>query len=283
MIFDHRRCELGEGAFWHPERGQLFWFDILNRMLLSVDATGQRHWVFDRMVSACGWLDRDSLLIGSETGLLRFDIDSGATQVIAAIEADRPGNRSNDGRADRQGGFWLGTMGKEPTPGLGAIWRWYKGELRRLFTGLFIPNSIAFTPDGKVAQFSDTPTGKVWRVALDSEGWPRGKPELWQDHSPAMIYPDGSVFDGEGRLWQAQWGQGRVVVYGPDGALLRTVPVCGPHSSCPAFGGAGLTTLYCTTALEHMSQADRAAQPDAGKVFHLPNAGKGLAEPRILT
>ena len=139
MIFDNRRAELGEGTFWHPTRNQLFWFDILNRMLLSVDATGQRHWVFDVMPSAMGWLDHDHLLIGHEAGLMRFHIDTGTTTPLAEIEADRPETRSNDGRADRQGGFWLSTMGKSPAPGMGAIYRWHKGEVRQLFSGPFHP------------------------------------------------------------------------------------------------------------------------------------------------
>ena len=75
--------------------------------------------------------------------------------------------------------------------------------------------------------------------------------------------------------------QGRVAVYQMDGSLVKTVPVCGPNSSCPAFGGEGLTTLFCTTAMEHMSAAERTANPDAGKMFYLPDAGKGVAEPRV--
>ena len=36
-ILDHTTCELGEGAFWHPERSEFFWFDILNRRLFCHD------------------------------------------------------------------------------------------------------------------------------------------------------------------------------------------------------------------------------------------------------
>ena len=101
------------------------------------------------------------------------------------------------------------------------------------------------------------------------------------DHSATGILPDGSVFDSQGLMWQAQWEQGRVAVYAPDGALVQSVPVCGPNSSCPAFGGPDLTTLFCSTAMEHMSNAARATHPDAGKMFHLPGAGRGLPEPQV--
>ena len=57
------------------------------------------------------------------------------------LEADRPGTRSNDGRADPHGGFWIGTMSKTAAEGEGAIYRYYRGEVRRLHPGITIPNS----------------------------------------------------------------------------------------------------------------------------------------------
>ncbi len=281
MIYDHRPCQLGEGALWHPLRKQLFWFDILSKCLLSVDRDGPQLWRFPEMVSAAGWVSRDVMLIAGERDLFLFDLQSEEIETLTELEADIPTNRSNDGRADRQGGFWIGTMSKTAEDGKGAIYRYYKGELRRLFPGISIPNSICFTPDGRTAQFSDTKTHRVYRVALDSGGWPIGDPVLWADHSATGLLPDGSIFDAGGLMWQAQWEQGRVAVYQMDGSLVKTIPVCGPHSSCPAFGGADLTTLFCTTALERMSTKDRAAYPDAGKVFCLEGAGKGLAEPQV--
>lgn len=282
MIFDERRCELGEGALWHPIRKQLFWFDILGQSLLSQDRDGPKTWRFPELVSAAGWVSREALLIAGERDLFLFDLDSEEIEPLVELEPGIPTNRSNDGRADRQGGFWIGTMSKKAEDGKGAIYRFYKGELRRLFAGISIPNSICFTLDGRTAQFSDTKAHKVYRVALDSAGWPVGEPVVWMDHSATGILPDGSIFDADGLMWQAQWGSGHVAVYQMDGTLVNTVPVCGPHSSCPAFGGDGLTTLFCTTAMEHMSPADRTAMPDAGKVFSLPNAGKGLPEPQVL-
>ena len=39
-LFVDSRCELGEGPFWHPLLGRLFWFDILNQTLLSANEQG---------------------------------------------------------------------------------------------------------------------------------------------------------------------------------------------------------------------------------------------------
>lgn len=285
MIFDETPCELGEGALWHTERQALFWFDILHQRLHMKDAAGLTVWDMPEITSAAGIVARDTLLLASETAFWRFDITTGAQTRIAALDADDPGTRSNDGRADRQGGFWVGTMGKRggADAGRGAIWRFYKGEVRKLFSGLTIPNALCFSPDGRSAFFADTLTHKVWRLALNADGWPHGQPEVFLDLTADGILPDGAVIAADGTFWNAQWGQGRVAAYAPDGTFLRAVTFAGSaQTSCPAFGGPDLTTLFCTSALEGMDAATRAANPNAGKTFAAPGIAKGLPEPVVI-
>lgn len=277
MIFDARPCELGEGALWHPVREQLFWFDILKRTLHSKT----RSWTFPDLVSAAGWISGDALLVASESGLFRLDLLTGDR--LDVVSAGTASTRSNDGRADRQGGFWFGTMGKQAEKGAGAIWRWYRGELRQLFSGITIPNAICFTPDGAGAHFTDTVTAQVMKVALDPAGWPVGEPQVWLDLARAGLHPDGAVIDAEGRFWNAQWGAGRVACYGPDAGFLAAVETPGaPHSSCPAFGGPDLKTLFATTALEHLDAGARARHPASGQTFAFPGVAKGLPEPKVV-
>ncbi len=267
------RCTLGEGPLWHPERGAFFWFDITGCKLHSL---GQS-WQFDEMVSAAGWLDHDHLLIASEARLMVFDITTGNSRTLCALESEIGTNRSNDGRADPQGGFWIGTMDKQAQKGAGAIWRYYKGELRRLFTGITISNAISFPPDGQSACFTDTATRQIMRVALDAEGWPVGTPEIWLDLNADGLNPDGAVFDASGTFWLAQWGAGRIAAYGPDGHFLRAVEFPAPHTSCPAFGGPDLSDLYCTTAREGRQRPG----PLEGATFCAPGIARGLPEHRV--
>ena len=281
-IFDSRACDLGEGPFWHPERHQLFWFDILGKRLLTQSADGPQEWHFPELVSAAGVLDRDTLLIASESALFRFNLETGTKREIAALEADNPNTRSNDGRADPFGGFWIGTMGKSAEPGAGAIYRYYRGELRRLYAGISIPNSICFPVHGRFANFADSATRKVMRVALDADGWPKGEPELFLDLTADAPEPDGAVIDAAGTLWLAEWGGACVRGFAADGTLQHTITFDAPHTSCPAFGGAHLSTLYCTTALQGMDAAARAANPHAGKTFSAPTTARGQPENKVI-
>lgn len=277
-IFSDTVCRLGEGPLWHPGRGQLFWFDILSRRLLARDGDGERHWDFDVFVSAAGWIDDRTLLVASAAALLRFDIETGAREEVVALEADNPVTRSNDGRTDPWGGFWIGTMGVEAERGAGAIYRYYRGELRRLYSGITIPNAISFAPDGGHAYFTDTADGRILRQRLASaDGWPVGEPEVWLDLSGEAFGVDGAVIDAEGHFCNAQWGAGRVARYDRDGGLGQVWPVPAVQASCPAFGGPDLTTLFVTTAAQ--GQED---DPGAGRTYRIETGVTGRAEHRVL-
>ena len=281
QIFDNRPCDLGEGPLWHPERQQLFWFDITNSLLRSRDDDHALEWRFDRMVSAAGWVDRDHLLIASERDLVLFDLRTEAETHVIDLEADNSITRSNDGRIDPLGGFWIGTMGKEAEAGAGAIYRFYRGELRQLYPDISIPNAISFAPDGRSACFTDTATQRVMRQTLDADGWPDGPPELLRDLTEDRKNPDGAVIDRDGNIWIAEWGASRVACYDQQGDFLTSVAVGGRHSSCPAFGGAEFSTLFVTTARQGVREDVLAQQPENGMVFAVTGAGRGQPEHRV--
>ena len=281
-LFDARHCKLGEGPLWHPERQQFFWFDILGQRLLSREGDTPLEWHFPEIVSAAGWTGRDTLLIASETKLFNFNLTTGASETIAPLEADNPATRSNDGRADPQGGFWIGTMGKAAEPDAGAIYRYYRGELRQLFAPITIPNSICFAPDGSRAYYADTMTDQIMTQPLDAQGWPKGAPSVFVDLRANGLHPDGSVTDAAGNLWNAQWGASQVTQYSPTGALLQTIAFPARHTSCPAFGGPDLTTLYCTTAQQDIAADILAAEPGNGQTFAAQTDTKGSPEPQVI-
>ncbi|KFE34940.1 SMP-30/gluconolactonase/LRE family protein [Thioclava atlantica] len=274
-IFDDRRCLLGEGPLWHPERGQLFWFDILGAKMLSRDGEGPRVWEIGEMASAAGWVDAQTLVISTETGLRRFDIATGAHEPLVRIEDRNTVTRSNDGRADPMGGFWVSTMGKALERGAGSIYRYFEGVVEPLFRDITVPNAICFTPDGRRAYFADTPTSRILTVALDAQGWPAEAPEIFVDLKEEGLKPDGAVLDIEGGLWNAQWSAGRVARYDREGRFDRAIAVPGRFSTCPAFGGPDLESLFVTSAQEGESD------PAQGCTFRVEAGVAGLSEARV--
>ena len=281
-LYDQRNCELGEGPLWHPERSQLFWFDILGCRLLTRNGGVPQEWKFGERVSAAGWINHDSLMIASESRLFSFNLESGEEETICPLEADNAHTRSNDGRADPHGGFWIGTMGKRAEKRAGAIYRYFQGELRLVNPAITIPNSICFSPDGTLAYFADTPDRRILAQALGTDGWPCNEPHVLVDLRADGLNPDGSVTDAEGSIWNAQWGASRIAGYRQDGSFIAAFDFPAQHTSCPAFGGSTLSTLFCTTAQEHLPPETIAGYPENGRTFAVENSLTGWHEPQVI-
>ncbi len=275
-IFNDQKCVLGEGPLWHPEAGHLFWFDILRKKIFqTVNGVISQH-KFHEYVSAAGWIDQKTLIIASETFLSTFNFVTGQKEHLAKLENDNPRTRSNDGRADPHGGFWIGTMAKDASKGQGAIYRYYGGELRQLFAPITISNSICFSVDGLHAYFADTVTHKIMKWPLNEKnGWPVGEPYTFIDLSTEGLFPDGSIVDELGYLWNAQWGAGRVARYSPSGTYVDDIAFPASQITCPAFGGEEMKTLFVTSASLNLKE------PEAGRTFTIETEFRGQKEHSI--
>ncbi len=277
-IHDETVCLLGEGALWHPEREELLWFDILGRMF----HTPERRFRLTELASAAGWIDRDTVLMAQKGALVRFDLGTGRAERVAGLDEGNPAVRPNDGRADPWGGFWIGTMGIKAEREAGAIWRYRGGTVHKVVPRVTIPNAICFSPQG-YACWTDTPEQVVWRQPLsDTDGFPQGEPSVHVDFRGTDLHPDGAIFDAEGNIWIAFWGAGRVAGFGPDGKQIAQFTVPAKQSTCPAFGGEGLSTLYVTTAAAGIPQEELAVTPESGRTFAVETGFKGLPEPRVV-
>src|ERR1700761_5301915 len=109
---------LGEGVLWDVESQSLWWADIQRRELLSCDWRSQRLMRFSTPERLCSFgfiAGSDRLVVAFETGFAYFHPASGAIEWLARPLRDTTGLRFNDGRVDRQGRFWAGTMAEAPS------------------------------------------------------------------------------------------------------------------------------------------------------------------------
>jgi len=275
-------CNLGEGPLWHPTLQSLFWFDINAYKMYNWKDAKLETWTFSEPVSAAGWIDEDNILVASASALIKLSLTTGNQETIVPLEANMPHTRSNDGRADPWGGFWISTMGRKAELSAGSIYRFYKGELRQLHQNITIPNSICFSPDRTYVYFADTTQKTIWKQLLDSKtGWPVNDATIFVNFDSKDLYPDGSVCDSEGYLWNAQFGASRIARYNPNGVLERTIDLPVTQITCPAFGGENFNTIYTTTAFEGLNSEDLIEQPLAGRLFYFQSEIVGLAEYQV--
>lgn len=273
-VYDESRCSLGEGPLWHPDLSALFWCDINNRRILTRGVEDTAFWQMGEHVSALGRLG-NRLFVAGETGLFAFDPASGDREDIVPLEAENPVTRSNDGRSDPWGGFWIGTMGKSAEDGAGTIYRFYRGEIRAMYGKITIPNAICFAPDGSCGYFADTATRQIWRQPLNQkDGWPKGDPEKFAQ----LPRPDGAVVDTAGNLWCANYGFGLLTCHDKAGNLIQQIQMPASQVTCPAFGGKGSSRMFVTSAAQGLSDPS----PKDGQTFEIEADGEGQQEFEVI-
>jgi sugar lactone lactonase YvrE len=197
-------------------------------------------------------------------------------------EPERAENRFNDGKTDRQGRFWAGSMHDPETLPTGSLYR-LDGDLscHQMADGLVISNALCWSPDGRTMYHADTARRVVWAWACDPASGDIAGRRPFVEIAAADGAPDGATVDAEGCVWLAHWGGWRLSRFDPDGRLERVVRLPVQQPTCPAFGGPGLDVLYVTSASIGLSAAERARQPWAGAVLALDPGVRGLPEARF--
>ncbi|WP_404934391.1 SMP-30/gluconolactonase/LRE family protein [Nitratireductor sp. L15S-10] len=279
------RCVLGEGPTYDRHTDTAWWFDILGKALFEhcfADGVTRKH-VLPELSSALARVDDERQLLVAESGLYLRNIADGNLKLHHPLEEDNPQTRSNDSRVHPSGAFWIGTMGKHAEQGMGSIYWYRKGEVRRLYSGITVTNAICFSPDGRVGYFTDTPTLQIMQVPLDPEtGLPVGEPSPFGKPSRDGD-PDGAVVDAEGNLWVARWGGHCVEVYSAQGVLLRKIELPAALTTCPVFVGPQADRLLVTSASIGVDP-DSPDAAFAGGVYLVDLGGpRGRFEPDVLT
>jgi L-arabinonolactonase len=273
------RNMLGEGVLWCEHTQRVYWTDIpAARLHAFTPADGSRQeWPMpERLATFALTADPGRLLLGLASRLAWFDLNSGEINTICQVEPELPATRVNDGRCDRQGRFVFGTINEAPdkTP-IASFYRLNADlSLERLaLPKVAISNSICFSPDGATMYFCDSLDGAISCCDYGAEV---AKVRVFA--RLANGEPDGSAIDAEGCLWNAEWGNWRVVRYAPNGSIDRVLEVPVSQPSCVAIGGPGLNELFVTSAREGLSDAG----PQAGGVFHSRiESVRGLPEVRF--
>jgi sugar lactone lactonase YvrE len=276
--------KLGEGPVWCPREQALYWVDIERSCLqrFHPESGAVRRWQLPERIGSLALREVGGAVLALASGFAFFDFASGAIQRLAAPEKDNPRNRFNDGKCDRAGRFWAGTMDDRLSEHTGALYRLDPNlSFDRMATGIGIPNSIAWSPDDRVFYFADTMDRIIYAYDFDRDSGAIANRRVFCTFEDQPGNPDGSTVDAEGCLWNAQWDGWRVVRYDPRGRVERIValPVQKP-TSC-MFGGPDLATLYVTSAIWDLDEAALARQPLAGHLLAVEVGIRGLQEPRF--
>lgn len=278
------RDQLGETPIWCEQSDKLWWLDIEKPKLQSFELSSALHETYE--YDGCTFLGSQALT-KSGGHLLAKDLDlvlrktDGSLIPFASIETNID-NRLNDGRVDRWGRLWIGTMDNQLHRPNGALYRVDgSGEAFKIFGDVIVTNGIAFSPDGRRFHFTDTRRYQSWVFDMDSHDGSISNRRMFADYSSTGERPDGACFDVDGGLWTAFFGSGRVVRYSPDGVIDTVIKLPVTNPTCVCFGGRDFRTLFITTAAKFLSEEQLEAEPLAGAVFAVEDISQGLPENRF--
>ena len=273
---------LGEGPVWCPRQQALYWVDIRCPAIRRFDHVSGRidTWPMPELVGSFALAEDDRILVALSTELALFERASSTFEHVARPPSIGPDQRFNDGKCDRQGRFWVGSMNNVTRAPEGVLYRLDpRGTLVGTLSGIRIPNSLAWSPDGRTMYFADSLLHTIYAYPFDPATGEQGAKRVFAKTTPPAI-PDGATIDSEGFLWSAEYDGWRLTRYAPDGRMDRIVelPVQRP-TSC-MFGGPDLDILYVTTATQRLTDAELARQPLAGALLALDVGVRGLPEAR---
>lgn len=272
---------LGEGPTWLAAEQKLAFVDILAPAIIIAnpqDGAFQTH-AMPELVSAIVPRQRGGYLAAMQTGLKAVDLTTGQSTMIAAPEAAKPGNRFNDGKCDRRGRFWAGTLAIDTTPGHGSLYRLDPdGRCTMMDGGFDISNGLGWSPDDRLFYFTDSGARRIYAYDFDPASGAIANRRVFVQLPDGVGTPDGLTVDAEGFVWSAHWDGWCVTRYAPDGKVDRVINLPVPRPTSCIFGGPDLSTLYVTSARIRLSAQQLAEAPLSGSVFAIRAGVRGLPE-----
>jgi sugar lactone lactonase YvrE len=278
------KASLGECPVWSVDEQALYWVDINAPTLNRFDPANGNNvaWKMPASIGCFALRAQGGFVVALRDGIWFVDRDGKVERKLACAPYDPTHHRFNDGRTDRRGRFWAGTMNEKRDASSAALYRLDPDlTLRTMISGLTISNGLAFSPDDRTLYHADTPTRTVKRYDFDVATGGIGEASLLAKFTGETDRPDGGAVDSEGCYWSAFYRGGKVVRIAPDGRLLAEFALPALCPTMCAFGGPDLRTLYVTTAAQMRDADELACLPQSGGLFAMHVPVPGLPEPRF--
>lgn len=282
VCLDDTRNVLGEGPIWNDRERSLYWCDnIAGKIHRYTPATKTVNtWETPDEIGSLVFRKNGKIVAGMKRGFAFVDLEAGTYEHIA--DADQgPTNCLNDGKCDRRGRYWCGSINRDvKTPDAGLYRLDADLSVHKLESGIIASNGIAFSPDDQTMYYADSRADTVWAYDLDIDSGELSNKRVFINTQGTDARVDGATCDTEGNYWCAHVYDWDIACYDPKGRLVRKVRMPVRHPTMCTFGGESHDVMYVTSATRMALPEDRATQPNAGGLFAIYGlAARGLPEP----
>lgn len=281
------KTTLGEGPIWDVEQQRLYFIDSMDgRVFRCTEHGGEvRSWdVPGKIGSMALRKDGTGAIVALQQGFHLLHFRTGDCALLHDPEPDKLETRLNDGKADRRGRFFAGSMDTGENSPAGSLYRVDPDmSVSKVEEGIVCSNGPCFSPDDKTFYFQDTWSGEIWAYDYDIESGALSNRRTFArvDGSNGGA-ADGSTVDAEGYLWNALVYDSKLVRYAPDGTMDRVIEMPVKKVTSVNFGGPDMDVLYVTSMAKPPLPRFPGDGPQRGSVFAITGLGvKGVPEPRF--
>lgn len=289
-VLAHRSCSsTGEGPFWESNGGKLTYVDIVSgdiHQYCSQTATDTKFHVGEGTVSLVIPRHTGGYVIGYNKTLSHYDLSTGRSNPLLEVEHKKD-NRFNDGKCDRTGRLYAGTMARntsadplklrENDAALYSLER--NGSLVKRVDKISLSNGLAWSSDNKTMYYIDSMPRTIYAFDYDADSGELTNQRVVKQFAPDTMeqlgFPDGMTIDTDDNIWVASYNGGRVTKWDPKtGTMLQEVEIPGARriTSC-CFGGQELDELYVTSCAYDFTEDDYKQQPNGGSLFKVTGLG----------
>jgi len=275
------RAKLGESPVWSVRERVLYWVDINAPSLNRFDpATGHNKAIpMPESIGSFAPRELGGFIVALRGGIWLAHSDGTLDRRILAAPYDPATHRFNDGRCDRRGRFFVGSMNERRDAASATLLRVdVDGTMTEVLSGMTISNGLAWSPDGRTMYHADTPTHTVRAFDYDPDTGTPSRPRVFAQWHGETDRPDGGAVDSAGNYWTAFFRGGKVLQIAPSGETLAEYPIPAMCPTMCAFGGPDLKTLYVTTARQNRDDGELARLPHSGGIFAMRVPIPGLPE-----
>lgn len=272
----------GESPLWDPRVQALWWVDVTAPALQRFDPATRAvdRFAMPEDIGSIGLRRAGGLVAGMRSGLWALDPAGGGRRLLA-VPPGEDATRFNDGKCDRAGRFWSGTLDDRGFAPVDNLYRLDPdGSCRRMAEGFILVNGIAWSPDDRTMYVADSRREVVYAYDFDLASGRLGARRAFISTEDIPGRVDGATVDRDGCYWCAHVRGGEVAQYDPDGRRMRRIALPVRYPLMCSFGGPELDLLYVTSSAALVTAEEAAQQPLAGALFAIHGTGAvGLPEP----
>lgn len=277
-------CQLGEGTLWVKEHNSIYFVDIKNKKIFSLNIKNSKKKIFktNKEIGFIAHIKENIFVLGLQGELRIQNLKTNRIIKSIFIEPEIKLNRVNDGKTDPAGNLWFGTMDNlERKIENGSLYKLDKYlSLTKVDTNYMITNGPAFI-DQYNFYHTDSRKRTIYKIKVNEKNKIINK-KIFKKFSIKEGVPDGMTLDRNKNLWVAHYHGGCLSVFNKKSNLIHRIQLPAKNITNCTFGGDNNSELFITSAKKGMNKADLKKNKYSGSLFSVKTNARGFVQKKFI-